>query len=365
MAELCTCGFQFRRTQVTAQPARNAAVFTTAVTVRRANKSLQAVVGCAPFFSLLILALLAPLTTCLELRGHGSAVGTKGVDVSRGPAVVGCPQRSSLSEKKAVNGRGVVLLCCAGCVRSLNLPPGRGTVRAALAFRTKTPTKTMETLAPEIRFHAVVAACYVPGTRYGYYLSWPALLLFLLRFSISLPLMRSRFAGVLFSGYGVRSSSAFAFSLATAGSGAIRHTTTTFTAEAAATSAPCRGDTATPGPLRLHNDPARSSCFHVHHRRSSSPFLMSSVASTTDVGMGQDAGEMFDVFLAPKSLSAQTEPPVPAGFAKARGLVHADGDWHRSVHIWLHNSKVSFGALCRFRLPGIVARRCEVQLSRS
>lgn len=55
--------------------------------------------------------------------------------------------------------------------------------------------------------------------------------------------------------------------------------------------------------------------------------------------MGQDAGEMFDVFLPPKSLSAQTEPPVPAGFAKARGLVHADGDWHRSVHIWLHNSK--------------------------
>lgn len=164
MAELCTCGFQFRRTQVTAQPARNAAVFTTAVTVRRANKSLQAVVGCAPFFSLLILALLAPLTTCLELRGHGSAVGTKGVDVSRGPAVVGCPQRSSLSEKKAVKGRGVVLLCCAGCVRSLNLPPGRGTVRAALAFRTKTPTKTMETLAPEIRFHAVVAACYVRAT---------------------------------------------------------------------------------------------------------------------------------------------------------------------------------------------------------
>lgn len=59
--------------------------------------------------------------------------------------------------------------------------------------------------------------------------------------------------------------------------------------------------------------------------------------------MGQDSGEMFDVFLAPADgvLSVLTEPPRPAGFRKARGLVHADGDWHRSVHIWLHNSKVN------------------------
>lgn len=58
--------------------------------------------------------------------------------------------------------------------------------------------------------------------------------------------------------------------------------------------------------------------------------------------MGQDSGEMFDVFLAPPEgiLSVLSEPPRPAGFRKARGLVHADGDWHRSVHIWLHNSKV-------------------------
>ena len=61
--------------------------------------------------------------------------------------------------------------------------------------------------------------------------------------------------------------------------------------------------------------------------------------------MGQDSGEMFDVFLAPPDgmLSVLTEPPRPAGFRKARGLVHADGDWHRSVHIWLHNSKVPCG----------------------
>lgn len=62
--------------------------------------------------------------------------------------------------------------------------------------------------------------------------------------------------------------------------------------------------------------------------------------------MGKDSGEMFDVFLGPESLSALTEPPRPAGFRKARGLVHADGDWHRSVHIWLHNSKVLMVSSC-------------------
>lgn len=68
--------------------------------------------------------------------------------------------------------------------------------------------------------------------------------------------------------------------------------------------------------------------------------MSSSATSTTDVDMGQDSGEMFDVFLPPSSLCVLTEPPQPAGFTKARGLVHADGDWHRSVHIWLHNSQV-------------------------
>eukprot|EP00903_Cladosiphon_okamuranus_P015063 g13936.t1 len=67
----------------------------------------------------------------------------------------------------------------------------------------------------------------------------------------------------------------------------------------------------------------------------------SAAAGGVEVEMGQDSGEMFDVFLAPPDgvLSVLTEPPRPAGFRKARGLVHADGDWHRSVHVWLHNSK--------------------------
>lgn len=288
------------------------------------------------------------------------AIGwNKGVDVSRGPGVVGCPQRPGLSQNKVVNRRGV---CCAGLLcwlRSLNL--GLGTRNGSCGyFSNSISDQNAQPHNGNPRTRDPLSCCalvtyLVRATSTT--LSWPTLLLFLLWFFISSPPMRSRIAGVLLSGYGVRNSSAFAFSLAAAaGSGGIRHTRTT---EAAAASAPCRGGTATPGPSRLHHDPARSG-FHVNHGRSSSSSLMSSVASTAEVGMGQDAGEMFDVFLPPKSLSAQTEPPVPAGFAKARGLVHADGDWHRSVHIWLHNSKVSLGAPRRSRLPGVIARRRAV-----
>jgi isopentenyldiphosphate isomerase len=40
----------------------------------------------------------------------------------------------------------------------------------------------------------------------------------------------------------------------------------------------------------------------------------------------QDAGELFDLY---------TEEGVPLGVAKPRALVHRDGDWHKSVHIWV------------------------------
>lgn len=41
---------------------------------------------------------------------------------------------------------------------------------------------------------------------------------------------------------------------------------------------------------------------------------------------GQNSEEHFDVVNADGS---------PAGFSKARSLVHRDGDWHRSTHIWV------------------------------
>lgn len=71
---------------------------------------------------------------------------------------------------------------------------------------------------------------------------------------------------------------------------------------------------------------------------SSKTGLLSS--TTTEQSSGQDAGEVFDVYLPPDSLSVLSAPPKSAGFTKARGLVHKHGDWHRSVHIWLHNGKV-------------------------
>ncbi len=40
----------------------------------------------------------------------------------------------------------------------------------------------------------------------------------------------------------------------------------------------------------------------------------------------QDEGELFDLY---------TRAGAPLGRSKPRGQVHRDGDWHRSVHIWI------------------------------
>jgi isopentenyldiphosphate isomerase len=40
----------------------------------------------------------------------------------------------------------------------------------------------------------------------------------------------------------------------------------------------------------------------------------------------QDEGELFDLY---------TREGAPLGVAKPRGQVHKDGDWHRSIHLWL------------------------------
>lgn len=40
----------------------------------------------------------------------------------------------------------------------------------------------------------------------------------------------------------------------------------------------------------------------------------------------QDDGELFDLY---------TKDGSPLGARKARALVHRDGDWHRSLHIWV------------------------------
>lgn len=42
--------------------------------------------------------------------------------------------------------------------------------------------------------------------------------------------------------------------------------------------------------------------------------------------MAQDPGELFDVC---------DQDGRPLGVQKPRGLVHRDGDWHRSIHVWV------------------------------
>jgi isopentenyldiphosphate isomerase len=46
----------------------------------------------------------------------------------------------------------------------------------------------------------------------------------------------------------------------------------------------------------------------------------------TEVRAAQDPGELFDVVRA---------DGVPTGQTKARSAVHRDGDWHRSIHVWV------------------------------
>jgi isopentenyldiphosphate isomerase len=44
------------------------------------------------------------------------------------------------------------------------------------------------------------------------------------------------------------------------------------------------------------------------------------------MGAAQDDGELFDLY---------AEDGSPLGDTKARSLVHRDGDWHRSLHVWV------------------------------
>lgn len=142
-----------------------------------------------------------------------------------------------------------------------------------------------------------------------------------------------RLVGVCLSGCGARTA---AFVHATTGGGAIRHDVAP---------ASCRTGvyrTATSPSPQVHHAATKPYCFDASRGGGRSPSSsLDSITSSVEEVMGQDSGEMFDVFLPPVALCALSEPPRPAGFSKARGLVHADGDWHRSVHIWLHSSKAS------------------------
>ena len=67
--------------------------------------------------------------------------------------------------------------------------------------------------------------------------------------------------------------------------------------------------------------------------------LVVAAAGTTPPGpLGQDLGELFALYAPPPYTAGPLPvemPPRPLGMLKPRGEVHRDGDWHRSVHIWL------------------------------
>ena len=54
--------------------------------------------------------------------------------------------------------------------------------------------------------------------------------------------------------------------------------------------------------------------------------------------LGQDLTEKFAVYAPPANAGVPlpaSEEPRALGTLKPRGEVHRDGDWHRSVHVWL------------------------------
>ena len=62
------------------------------------------------------------------------------------------------------------------------------------------------------------------------------------------------------------------------------------------------------------------------------------VAAASSPPLGQDLSELFALYAPPKTACtplAANEAPQRLNVMKARGEVHRDGDWHRSVHIWL------------------------------
>ena len=60
----------------------------------------------------------------------------------------------------------------------------------------------------------------------------------------------------------------------------------------------------------------------------------------------QSASEMFDVMCPPiAGFDIYNDRAVPTGESKARGTVHAQKQWHRSVHVWLVDAERGLVAL--------------------
>lgn len=92
-----------------------------------------------------------------------------------------------------------------------------------------------------------------------------------------------------------------------------------------------------------------SSAFNVI--RNDSKLMMSSVSSDgNNYKLAQDPSELFDIYPDPPTaahFNAIIRPdwgetyfpaPQPIGKVKKRSQVHKEGDWHRSMHLWIYQS---------------------------
>jgi len=110
-----------------------------------------------------------------------------------------------------------------------------------------------------------------------------------------------------------------------------------------------RGTTAFIPSPNLHHIPTRSlSLASLHSAPTNS--MGSNNNSQKDgrnYSLAQDSSELFDLYPAPPSMSQHNSiitsdwgpsyfpSPKPTGKVKERGRVHVDGDWHRSVQVWI------------------------------
>ncbi|KAL7533682.1 hypothetical protein ACHAXR_008071 [Thalassiosira sp. AJA248-18] len=74
---------------------------------------------------------------------------------------------------------------------------------------------------------------------------------------------------------------------------------------------------------------------------------MDSTEKGSSYNLAQDSSELFDLYPPPPSVSHYNSiitrdwgdsyfpSPMPTGKVKERGRVHLDGDWHRSVQVWI------------------------------
>lgn len=104
--------------------------------------------------------------------------------------------------------------------------------------------------------------------------------------------------------------------------------------------APDRWGTFTLGNVRLPKS-------LIHHSK------MAMAEDNGNYKLAQDPSEVFDLYPAPPTLeqfNSIVSPdwgesffpsPRPTGKVKVRSKVHSDGDWHRSIHVWIYQSDLA------------------------